>query len=199
MIVPITETPCEVELNIGFPQITGVAAVFSAGGHFPKEIVRHVFDGVQTVAVWFVLVGEPAEGTDQHGADILGNRIAHVVLAVSEPPGRGVTAGRQRIHAGVGEGFRDFPGVVLAVPVRIGPIEPAVSVGIHKGFLVGKRVGGEVAAGTGDRDRQIRVRVVFGIVGLADADVLGEIVVFVKAKTCVRTFVGDVLTERIAI
>ena len=86
-----------------------------------------MFDGVQTVAVWFVLVGEPAEGTDQHGADILGNRIAHVVLAVSEPPGRGVTAGRQRIHAGVGEGFRDFPGVVLAVTIGVVPIKTPVT------------------------------------------------------------------------
>ena len=114
--------------------------------------------------------------------------------------GGGLPADPVRIETGVGKRLAGFAGIVLAVGIRVVPVEFSIArtdivgavAGIEIRLLVGEGVDIKGAAGIGDGKREIEIEVQLGVVGLAHEGDLRVVVAFVRAEIGVRVFVGDV-------
>jgi len=73
-LVGVAEAAGAVELRLDAAEVAGVAAVFIRAGLLAKEVVRHVFDGIETEAVRFEAVDFVPGGANEVGADVFRER-----------------------------------------------------------------------------------------------------------------------------
>ena len=199
VVAPVAETARNVELLLHLPAIAPVGAVLRAV-HLAEEVRRHVLHGIQPEAVRAGLVREPADGAEQQAVDVLRDGIAHVVLAVAAAPGCGAVVRPAGIDAGIGERLARLARVVLAVGVRIGPVEAAVAVQILERFLVREREDDGGRAAIDHLDGQVGVEVVFRMAGVADPGPFRVMIALAVAEAgVVVALLRDVLAERIAV
>ena len=176
MIRPVAVAVREIELRLRPAEIAGARRILVAA-LLAEEITRHVLDRIEAKAVAARLIDRPADRADEHRIHILRDGIAHVVAPVAKTPRRGLTRGVGRIDARVRECLARFSDVVLAIPVRIRPVEAPVPVRIHERLLVRERV----------KDHAVRV-------GHA-----GQIVIRIKrrlARRAARRTISDSLALR---
>ena len=155
---------------------------------------------IQPVAIGAGAVENPAPGADEQGVHILGKRVAHVVFAIAESPARRLPRGVRAIKSAIGEGLARFTHIVLAVGIRIHPVEAPISCRVRHTrhadvlprLLVCESVGRERPARVGHRERQIRIEVKLGIARLPDVGNFRNVVTFVRPVVGVRRLDGYV-------
>ena len=69
--IGVGETPALVKLPLDSAAVTGIAGVLGGAALHAKEIVRDVFDGIESETVRFGPIHEPANIADEKGPDIL--------------------------------------------------------------------------------------------------------------------------------
>ena len=131
-LVGVAESARQVELPLCPPEITGIRAILVGSGHLPVEVIRHMFDGVQTQAIGFEPVYLETRSADQVASHILdiGGTVVLEVLRGVRPKLFGGRIGAQRRAGPIDEPTKINCLAVFVLIVVLRPVEIA-----HKRIL----------------------------------------------------------------